>query len=460
MAKESNDPFKLDDPEVQWALALFRTQIPPSQWLDRTRAIEQYMHEVLKPKARYVPNLPMSSISYKQDKIGWYLWLAEAYLSKRDQYEFLQGSRVIPFFKAIGRNRGELEQVGGLTERVSRFVMSETDSPDSGLFEILTAALYRRNGADPVSFFPPNPPEKAPDLKVSIFGKEVFIECKRLSQRSQYSDLERDQWLRRWRPVGQWLASNRIPVCLNIVFHQELKNLPQDFLMTALTPLLTKVRKKTVLREDDKCTVTAWPVDMVRIRKHVEGHYVKYPSSAFIQLVTGEYRRHGGFTFVMEAKTGHFEGSSVLNKYILDIKFVAGASWTCDAPRAIESKARDIRGHLSEAFEQIPQGELGNVHVGIESNDGWDVEQERIERVFRTAMTFDPRGKRIEWLYVHLFEPESPPDEDWAIDETVSCFGAPDPRIPRLEDRPLVVPGLGRPGFPWDGGTPRKTIVE
>lgn len=54
------------------------------------------MHEVLKPKARYAPNgnLPMSSISYEQGRIGWYLWLVEAYLFKRDQYEFLQGSRV------------------------------------------------------------------------------------------------------------------------------------------------------------------------------------------------------------------------------------------------------------------------------------------------------------------------------------------------------------------------------
>jgi len=73
-------------------------------------------------------------------------------------------------------------------------------------------------------------------------------------------------------------------------------------------------------------------------------------------------------------------------------------------------------------------------------------------------MMFDPRGKLVEWLYVHFFEPESPPDEDWAIDETVSCFNRFGASIPPLRKRTLVVPEEvgGRDGFPWNATPERR----
>jgi hypothetical protein len=444
------DPFKLNDPEVQWTLEFFRSKIQAVDWAPRQHAIEKYMRDLQTARKGYDPKIPLSSASYKEDRIGWYLWLAEAYLSRRDEYEFFQGSRVIPFFKGLGRYRHELRKVVGIDDRVTRLVNVETDSPDSGIFEILVSALYVRNGAETVTFVPQAPPKKTPDLLVGIYGKSVFIECKRLAEVSKYGEIERNARIKLWRHLSAWLASNQIAVVLDVVFHREITTFSEDYLLETLRHQVTNLTSDKVVADDADVTISAKPLELERIQAHIKTHHVKYPSSFFNQLLSGEHRKEA-FSSIFEARMAHFEGGNVLNKYVDELRYAACAYWRCDAPRAVEAKARDIRGHLAEAFDQIPDRQLGIVHIGIEANEGLDVEKERVERIFRTVMGFDARGKLVEWVYVHFFESESPPDEDWAIEETTSSFGANDAHVPRLEQRSLVVPeeAARQPGFPW-----------
>lgn len=127
---------------------------------------------------------------------------------------------------------------------------------------------------------------------------------------------------------------------------------------------------------------------------------------------------------MMLATTGRMGGGRGVNEYVSDIRWAAGAYWRCDAGRAVEAKARDIRRHLADAVSQLPAAGRGVVHVGHETPDGEAVEAERFGRIIDTVTAFDAAGKDLRWVYVHLYESYSPPDAEWVLDETVYRFGA------------------------------------
>ena len=106
-----------------------------------------------------------------------------------------------------------------------------------------------------------------------------------------------------------------------------------------------------------------------------------------------------------------------------ELDYAAGAFWNCDAPEAVERKARDIRGHLASAVEQLPSQGRCAVHVGMETLEGTDVEITRIMRIIDTVDSFNALGKDLRWIYCHQFQSYAPPDEAWSIDETVHDFG-------------------------------------
>jgi len=114
------------------------------------------------------------------------------------------------------------------------------------------------------------------------------------------------------------------------------------------------------------------------------------------------------------------------NVFLDELSFAVGAFWNCDAERSTERKARDIRRHLAEAVRQLPDGERGVVHIGLETLDGQIVEAERYARIVNTVRSFDARGKDLRWVYCHLFQSYAPPHDCWIIDETVYYFGRSD----------------------------------
>ena len=64
------DPFKLNDPEVQWTLEFFHSKIQAVDWAPRQHAIEKYMRDLQTARKGYDPKIPLSSASYKEDRIG------------------------------------------------------------------------------------------------------------------------------------------------------------------------------------------------------------------------------------------------------------------------------------------------------------------------------------------------------------------------------------------------------
>ena len=380
--------------------------------------------------------------------IFWYLYLAEKFLTSIPEYDPVQGARILPVFSRLGSDLDLLTQVGGVSEKVNELMTNRPDQVDSTLFEFLVAILWKRNGWSDVWFEPVSALKRTQDLYAQSGRSKWSIECKRMSKSSQYSTQEREKWLRMWLPLSGWLKQNSHAVVLDIVFHVELETLGDDFVVTELAGKLPFIATNPCkIISNDIWNVSVKRVDFERAASHLSQYLVKCPSDQMAELIGGRRDPNRGFTFVCGGNytsqgTGH-----PFDRYLDTMTFAAGAFWNCDAPRSIEKKARDIRKQLSEAVNQLPDNVPSVVHVGLETLDGVAVEAERYGRILNTVRNFNVNGKHLKWIYCHLFQPYSPPDCSFVLDETVYYFS----NSLRKKNRPLETISVIAPNLDYSG---------
>ena len=174
-----------DTPELRRLLDWFRSFMSADDWKARRNAAcdrlyETAMGKVVDQGGRFFDG---------EDKIGWYLLLADAFLDHVHNYEPMYGSRVVPILMALGRDLELLKTVVGVEDRVRRLLGAERAQPNGGIFELLVAAAYRRAGAD-VAFIPERPSARTHDLDVTLGGRTWAIECKRM-ETGDYGERER-----------------------------------------------------------------------------------------------------------------------------------------------------------------------------------------------------------------------------------------------------------------------------
>ena len=92
------------DPDVKRALDWFLSFLCPSDWRNRKEAIEAYLELVLEPRSSRELAQTLEPVSINDDRIAWYLYLAETSLYAIHKYEPTQGARVLPIFKFIRSN--------------------------------------------------------------------------------------------------------------------------------------------------------------------------------------------------------------------------------------------------------------------------------------------------------------------------------------------------------------------
>jgi hypothetical protein len=421
----------------EWLLSF----LEPADWTQRRNSIEARLVAVARPHAAPVGSKEFQSVSIVDDRIGWYLYLAEAYLNRPLSYEPIQGARVLPIFGQLGSHVALLERLKGIREKCRELTNPERRNPDPGLFEILTALMYARNGWPQVEFIPRSRKEKRPDIRVSDGKAEWHVECKRLVGCSAYSTRERRKWLTMWQPLVRFLHEERLPIVLEIGFHVELESLADDFVFRELAQKLRLIVPPCTVISNREWTVRAKPVDFAKIRTHLSRVFVKVPSDQLQELIIGRRVRHGGTTTAFLGEEGTMGPPTGTNRVVSAIEFAACAVWDCAARRAIEVKARDIRSRLADAVEQLPREHPSVVHVGLETLDGWMVEKERFARICQTVSRFDAKGKMLYWVYCHLFQPYSPPEKDWEFDETVHFFKHEDYAGPApLREESMILP--------------------
>lgn len=411
------------DPDVERVLAWLLSFIEGRDWAQRVAHIERHLDAVLEPRPSRAEAQTYGSVLILDDRIGWYLYLADTALHSPTKYEPIQGARVLPVFKRLGAHLDRLVQVGGIEDRVVRMLTSDRRQPDSALFEMLVALLWTRNDCERVEFIKERATERTPDIRALKGGDEWFIECKRLQKSSAYSEAEREKWLTMWALFRDVLIGRGISAVFDIIFHVELASLPDEFLVEQLSGKLALVQLPCQIISNDTWEVSARPVDYEAARAHLEKYLVKYPSDQLNEIIAGHRDPNRGFTGLVAGRIVRMGEGGGNNRFLDEMAFAAGAFWDCDAKRAIARKARDIRHHLSDAVSQLPDSGKSAVHIALETLDGAVVEAERFARILRSVVSFDANGKDLQWVYCHLFQSYAPPDEVWVIDETVHRFG-------------------------------------
>lgn len=408
------------DPSIEAAFDWVLEYLPRSDWEERRLSIESAISASF-PEQCYENWSVLRRPEILRDQIAWYLFLVSASQHSPNLTEEAQAARILPVFKRIGEDLELIQKMPGIDSQVEKLIGPSKAHPDSVLFEILVALLWAKNGYD-VEFLPVAPPEKRPDIRASNNSGEWFIETKRLAPTSQYSEQEKKMWLEMWNPLAHFFAQYSLSLVLDIVFHVELKELNPSELYEELRHKLPFVMSEGQLASDSRWDVRVFPVNFSKVKRHFEKNFVKASSRQMMELIGGSWDRTRHFSYVMSAKNVQIGTGVGFNNYVEDVAWASGAYWCCDAERAREAKARDIRNHLSDAIKQIPDNKPGVIHIGIETNDGEAVEMERYERILATTNKFDPGEKDLKWVFTHLFESYAPISNQWTMDESIYMF--------------------------------------
>lgn len=412
-------------------------RIGAENWQRRRQAVhDRYMAKL---NAR---NTPVEGVSVRdrEDEIAWYLFLGETLIADPPAVDSDQAHRVWPYLSAFGRKLDAILAIGNVDERIARLVREVRDQdPDQALFELFVGASYVEEGWSVEAL--PEAGGKTPDFEIKRGLVRFEVECKRLARRGEYTVLERDAWLRQWEPAGRWLVDEKLSFFFTILIHREVAALPSGYIFDAVRGQYDGPGKGFRPLDSEALTIQCAPTDYPRIAASLRGSRTKVSSSAERALITGRYEPDFGLTAAIGGVPVTVGPPTVAgNVYWDSITYASGAYWRGDSPAAIDTKARDIVKRLSEATAQFSGRRDGIVHLGIEAAEGDDVELRRTDKIIASVSRFDPRGKPLEWVFVHYFKGASLPDGRWTLDETCQSHGRASPVYRPLRAEYVVSP--------------------
>jgi hypothetical protein len=240
------------------------------------------------------------------------------------------------------------------------------------------------------------------------------------------------------------LSQNEQSAFCDVQFRVPIDNVPDDYLTTkALAWIHSDL--PSLLWNDGVGRGSIGELDLKPLRDVLKDNVVMASSSRILELLAGRYVRHANYVQVIRMKYADNP------RYMKDCDLAVLLRWESASDEAIDTKARDIVGKLSEATDQLPADRRGIVHIGFEAVEGDEVERVRYKKIVARAAAFDPGIKPLEYIYCHYFVPESPPDQAWAYDETLQWVGIRPTGPHPLTDTLLVLPDNGqmRKGPHW-----------
>lgn len=424
-------------------LAVLRAGIEPfisimskEEWQNRRKAIL----ESLKTHPEYIPLEKAKPIRFREDEIGWYLFLCEQILVDPLCVEISQAQRILPYFVGIGERWVHESKICGLQRKIIESLSNYKKSPDGIIFEILVALSYAEKGWD-VEIIEDKTKVKSPDMAVRKNGKEIFVECKRLDRRTVYSEKEQNEYLRIWDAARPILIKNKQWVWIKATFHSEVSTLPTDFLSHILENNLPIDNKEIIIHDSTDATIEARLIDKDAVNSHLKKYLVKEPSPMLNKLLGGDWApENSEVTIAYLADRGKIVDceAHILSSYINKIKWACGITRKFDSEISINKKARDITKLLSSAVEQVPQDKQSIIHIAAETLEGKDVELSRTEKVL-SRIPFFVTDKPVLGVLFHRFQSNSRIDMLYEFDETVEMFKR---RGENLKDIPyrVVVP--------------------
>ncbi len=410
----SKHPLWLQNSKV--ALNWFIETMGTDQWEVRSSEIVSYFNGIIATEKTKEPDgKDFVPIAVYADWMGWYMYLIENLVDRPECDEPMQSSRIIPFFSAIGRNIEELKKVRGIEDRLRELLIDRNNQPDSTLYDLVVAATYLRNGWN-VSFIKETPGKgKTPDFMIWKGNICFQVECKRLQKTAEYSEAERQEWIKRWKPLSQIMEADSVSLHVDVTFHVPLESTGLD----CLTRIFTKIRPhlktgKPSTLQVDGVTMEVRPIDVDVWERHFREFSVRSPSPQMIILLVGGYSPFGKYTHGIQPTSievrGKDDGKHVCNVFFAGIKKAYSAEWRSLSEESINMKAKDVKRKLSQAVAQLSENCPGIVHIGYETHEGPVVEFARKNKIDASIIGFDPGSKNLHAIFINAMQPSTGQD--------------------------------------------------
>ncbi|WP_414057486.1 hypothetical protein [Pantoea dispersa] len=414
------------------ALDWFLSFIKPVVWDERKRNVARYFRAQQdfllgdKNAAAIAMEEEKARIAFHEDWMGWYLYLIESIFERPSVEENSQGARIYPFFAAIGRHIALAKNIKGIDAKLNEVLNGKNNQPDATLFEIVVAITYARNGWE-VEFLPETPTGKTPDLLVSR-GKETFyVECKRQSKVTEYSELERKAWRARWSELVSALMYFNKPVFVDVTFKTEVVDTQVDIVKNAFLDIMKQGELKYErIYVDEVIRVSARPINISKVNENLNNFFVRQNSPQLVSLLANGFKSSESYTHLIApagmVAVGPDDEYHALNVFCTGVHQAYCARWQCVDEASIDKKAKDVKKLLSKAVNQAPAGFPTIVHIAYETLHGPHIEFIRAAKIETSLRDFDCKGKNICAIYCHAIQP-SVSESDWEIAETTMRFG-------------------------------------
>jgi hypothetical protein len=400
------------DDKVLLASAWFAELVPRRAW---QRRLESTRDRFLRAKDSWARGEPVPFYD-PADTAAWYVFQANAYAADRLNWVPEEAVRIAPTFTRIGEELTTLLSIGGAEDRAARLMNADRGQPDGGLFELLVALAYRRDGWNTV-FVPERPGvAKTHDLNVSKGRQRWAVECKRMD-RSSYDARERARGQVLAQPVHRLALEAYRSIYMQVAYDAELSTIPEDYLARYASDYLNGAGPS--YWRDSHGIGTIREIDWSLAHRVLANDEVYYGSSRMIELLIGQYDHD--FAHSMAGKWR----PSRSRPFWADMVYHASViGWRNQSREAIRRKARHFRSTVAKAAAQLPKDRPGVVHVGVESWAGSTADGVRHFRNKLEMLDFDPGDTRLRWVYGEYFAPEvtTRADESWAIEETSASY--------------------------------------
>lgn len=421
------------DPVVSPAVDWLGSFVDPDSLQKRISHQEKKYHEAIVARQ----NGEMEVCFDEKDKISWFLLQSQSYASDRKVFDYNQICQIVPYFRQIGLNLELIKKIPGIKTRATRMMGSEKSQPESGIFEILVAAAYARNGWK-VQFVDETPGiSKQPDLHVRKPGTRWAVECKRLKN-STYQIMEKIEAQRISHNFHQWCRRSNRSLIAEVIFQNELSDIHSDFLIEAFNLGEDVSHLQGRYFSGENAHVRFRPVKWDLLKYVMDVDDVFYGSSRMIELLTGQHQLRAEYSM-----SAIWKPSCLRPAYAEKINQASVVTWWSESINAKKRRAKHFKQTLSKAEQQLPGDRPGVVHIGCPGQFDNDVEGQRHFYNWLYLCDFMKTNSRLRWVNAHLLKPEYTTnfDETWAFQETTIPYrvGRHNTKNPLLHEM-LVVP--------------------
>lgn len=409
----------------------------PGEWEARRKKI---LDEIAKKDSYDFDRF--SILKENTDKICLYLLLAELAITDPMCGDSSQAAKSLPIMFGIGRVWHRKESVVNLDKKMVEIIRNYRKEPDGLLFEVLVALNYANLGWQ-VEMLLAAPNEKTPDLYVQLGNKKFFVECKRQSRQSAYSNAEGVAFEKMWQRAQNEISQKNLQdFWLDIVFHEELHKLPEDYLKNMIINNSFSHQKSVVIVDDELATIKYRCNNYSTLTHYMSNNKLKNDRSLLRHLIGQDWaglNTKGALAISAEYSTVCWCEAGTSSKYIDSISSAFGSTFECDSPASINAKARDVKKLLVDAVKQMPTDKRSIIHIMIENSEGYNIDNLRNEKINSMITAFE-MDKMIEKVLLNSLRCNDVTQLIVDVDETFQSWVVPEVPVSNLPELMIMPP--------------------